>query len=223
MPEGRATTRLACAAWLLVTASDTVYRPRYRFPSAAAAKFMSDRSELFAGGRPWSPVPRAASVSAPRSIWPHAAQRSCPVLSMPHAAKQRRPRCVSVARAAIPAADLAAVDGHAPLLREVEAIFGPLAMFVHSASPPRRAGRTVDRVDGPEWDAMRDTNLGAGFFLARGLAERLVAGGLRGRMLFVAPCTRQHRATWRMTAPRRRGRSWWSASWRDSSVRPASG
>jgi len=90
------------------------------------------------------------------------------------------------ARAAFVAADLAMPGAHAALLREACAAFGPPTLFVHSASPTRHAAQTVDRVTEAEWDAMVTTNLRAGFFLARELGNRMVADGVRGRMVFVA-------------------------------------
>lgn len=90
------------------------------------------------------------------------------------------------ARVAFVAADLSVADAHAALLRDAAAAFGSPAMFVHSASPTRHAAQTVDRVSGAEWDAMLNTNLRAGFFLAREIGARMVAERIRGRMVFVA-------------------------------------
>jgi NAD(P)-dependent dehydrogenase (short-subunit alcohol dehydrogenase family) len=83
-------------------------------------------------------------------------------------------------------ADLATPDGHAALAEAASAAFGPVAMLVHSASPPRREAQTVGGVTPADWDAMVDTNLRSGFFLAQALGQRMVAARLRGRMLFVA-------------------------------------
>ena len=83
-------------------------------------------------------------------------------------------------------ADLATPDGHAALAEAASAAFGPVAMLVHSASPPRREAQTVGGVTPADWDAMVDTNLRSGFFLAQALGQRMVAAKLRGRMLFVA-------------------------------------
>jgi NAD(P)-dependent dehydrogenase (short-subunit alcohol dehydrogenase family) len=58
-------------------------------------------------------------------------------------------------------------------------------MLVHSASPPRK------EVDGPltvseeTWDAMQNTNLRSGFFIARELGKRMREAGVKGRMLFI--------------------------------------
>jgi NAD(P)-dependent dehydrogenase (short-subunit alcohol dehydrogenase family) len=90
------------------------------------------------------------------------------------------------ARAAFIAADLATEAGHAALASQAAAAFGPVAMLVHSASPPRREAQTVGAVTPAEWDAMLDTNLRSGFFLARALGQRMVDAGLRGRMVFIA-------------------------------------
>ena len=89
-------------------------------------------------------------------------------------------------RAAFIPADLATPEGHATLADEATAAFGPVAMLVHSASPPRREAQTVGAVTPAEWDAMLDTNLRSGFFLARALGQRMVEAKLRGRMVFVA-------------------------------------
>jgi 3-oxoacyl-[acyl-carrier protein] reductase len=61
----------------------------------------------------------------------------------------------------------------------------PVSMFVHSASPPRRETDTVLGVSEATWDAMLNTNLRSGFFMARELARRMQAGGIKGRMLFI--------------------------------------
>ncbi|MBL6078437.1 SDR family oxidoreductase [Belnapia sp. T18] len=82
-------------------------------------------------------------------------------------------------------ADLASAEGHAALA-EAASAQGPVAMLVHSASPPRPERQTVGAVTPEEWDAMVDTNLRSGFFLARTLGQRMVQAGLRGRMVFVA-------------------------------------
>ena len=83
-------------------------------------------------------------------------------------------------------ADLATPDGHAALADAAGAACGPVAMLVHSASPPRREAQTVGGVTPADWDAMVDTNLRSGFFLAQALGQRMVTAKLRGRMLFVA-------------------------------------
>jgi 3-oxoacyl-[acyl-carrier protein] reductase len=81
-------------------------------------------------------------------------------------------------------ADLAGAEGHAALA-EAAASHGPVAMLVHSASPPRPERQTVGAVTPEEWDAMANTNLRSGFFLARAVGQRMVQAGLRGRMVFI--------------------------------------
>jgi 3-oxoacyl-[acyl-carrier protein] reductase len=88
-------------------------------------------------------------------------------------------------RAAFIQADL---SGQADYLGVAEAAakpFGPVAMFVHSASPARRNDCTVGVVDEQEWDAMLSVNLRAGFFLARALGLAMSQRAIRGRMVFV--------------------------------------
>lgn len=79
-------------------------------------------------------------------------------------------------------ADLADVGGWRLALPEAEA---PVSLFVHSASPPRREADTVSAVSEATWDGMHNTNVRSGFFLARELARRMVAAGIKGRMLFI--------------------------------------
>jgi 3-oxoacyl-[acyl-carrier protein] reductase len=79
-------------------------------------------------------------------------------------------------------ADLSTADGwRAALPPESEAV----AMFVHSASPPRREADGALAVSEATWDAMVNTNLRSGFFLARELGRRMQAAGTKGRMLFI--------------------------------------
>ena len=59
------------------------------------------------------------------------------------------------------------------------------AIFVHSASPPRREADGALTVTEATWDGMQNTNLRSGFFLARELGLRMRAGGIKGRMLFI--------------------------------------
>jgi NAD(P)-dependent dehydrogenase (short-subunit alcohol dehydrogenase family) len=79
-------------------------------------------------------------------------------------------------------ADLADVGGWRLALPEAEA---PVSLFVHSASPPRREADIVSAVSEATWDGMHNTNVRSGFFLARELARRMVAAGIKGRMLFI--------------------------------------
>jgi 3-oxoacyl-[acyl-carrier protein] reductase len=79
-------------------------------------------------------------------------------------------------------ADLSTADGwRTALPPESE----PIAMFVHSASPPRREADGPLAVSEATWDAMVNTNLRSGFFVARELGRRMQAGGTKGRMLFI--------------------------------------
>ncbi len=59
------------------------------------------------------------------------------------------------------------------------------SMLVHSASPPRREADGPLTVSEETWDAMQNTNLRSGFFLARELGKRMRDGGVKGRMLFI--------------------------------------
>src|SRR5947207_3692309 len=82
--------------------------------------------------------------------------------------------------------DLATTDGwRAALPPEAKAV----TLFVHSASPPRREVDTPLTVSEATWDAMVNTNVRSGFFIARELGRRMQAiaqkGGIKGRMLFI--------------------------------------
>jgi NAD(P)-dependent dehydrogenase (short-subunit alcohol dehydrogenase family) len=61
----------------------------------------------------------------------------------------------------------------------------PVSIFVHSASPPRREADSALAVSEATWDAMVNTNLRSGFFLAQELGRRMQAAGTKGRMLFI--------------------------------------
>jgi len=79
-------------------------------------------------------------------------------------------------------ADLSTADGwRAALPPEGE----ETAMFVHSASPPRRESDGPLTVSEATWDAMVNTNLRSGFFLARELGRRMQTGAIKGRLLFI--------------------------------------
>ena len=80
--------------------------------------------------------------------------------------------------------DLSTADGWKPLLDTVDRS-GPIAMFVHSASPPRHETDRIETVDEATFDAMVNTNLRSGFFLGREIASRMIAAGIRGRMLYL--------------------------------------
>ena len=61
----------------------------------------------------------------------------------------------------------------------------PVAMFVHSASPPRHEKDGVLTVSEATWDAMANTNVRSGFLIARELGRRMRHAGSGGRMLFI--------------------------------------
>jgi 3-oxoacyl-[acyl-carrier protein] reductase len=78
--------------------------------------------------------------------------------------------------------DLSTADGWRAA---VPAAAQAVAMLVHSASPPRREIDGVLAVTEETWDAMQNTNLRSGFFLARELGRRMREAGIKGRMLFI--------------------------------------
>jgi 3-oxoacyl-[acyl-carrier protein] reductase len=78
--------------------------------------------------------------------------------------------------------DLSTTDGWRAALPAAD---HPIAMFVHSASPPRREADGALSVSEPTWDAMVNTNLRSGFFLAQELGRRMQAGAIKGRILFI--------------------------------------
>jgi 3-oxoacyl-[acyl-carrier protein] reductase len=78
--------------------------------------------------------------------------------------------------------DLSTADGW----RAALPASGPIpSMLVHSASPPRRETDGALSVTEATWDAMQNTNLRSGFFLARELGRRMRDGEVKGRMLFI--------------------------------------
>jgi NAD(P)-dependent dehydrogenase (short-subunit alcohol dehydrogenase family) len=79
-------------------------------------------------------------------------------------------------------ADLSSTDGWRAALPGPSQ---PIAMFVHSASPPRREADGVFAVSEATWDAMLNTNVRSGFLIAREIASRMRDGGIKGRMLFI--------------------------------------
>lgn len=79
-------------------------------------------------------------------------------------------------------ADLSTADGWRAAL---PAAAQPISMFVHSASPPRREADGALTVSEATWDAMVNTNVRSGFFLAQEIGKRMKAAGTRGRMLFI--------------------------------------
>jgi NAD(P)-dependent dehydrogenase (short-subunit alcohol dehydrogenase family) len=71
--------------------------------------------------------------------------------------------------------------------KDVVAALGDRHMdiFVHAASPPRKEADSVLNVSEDIWDGMVNVNVRSGFFLARDLAKRMKAGGVKGRILFI--------------------------------------
>ncbi len=58
-------------------------------------------------------------------------------------------------------------------------------MLVHAASPARREADHAMAVTEEIWDQMIDTNVRSGFFLARAVAEKMIAASIKGRIVFV--------------------------------------
>lgn len=83
------------------------------------------------------------------------------------------------------AADLAAPDGAETLLKGGLENFGTPSIFVHAASPRRLEADNILDVSSDTWDRMLSVNLRSGFLLAREIGRRMMAIGVRGRMLFV--------------------------------------
>ena len=83
------------------------------------------------------------------------------------------------------ACDLSGRDGWRDLLATVRA-GGGASIFVHSASPRRHESQNILAVTEDEWDAMVNTNLRSGFFLAREIAGDMRSGGVAGRIVFIA-------------------------------------
>jgi NAD(P)-dependent dehydrogenase (short-subunit alcohol dehydrogenase family) len=79
-------------------------------------------------------------------------------------------------------ADLATADGWRDALPDAGA---SLHMFVHSASPARRETDGALAVSEATWDAMLNTNVRSGFFLAQEIGRRMQAAGIKGRLLFI--------------------------------------
>ena len=106
--------------------------------------------------------------------------------------------------------DLATADGwHAALPPESK----PVTLFVHSASPARREADTPLTVSEATWDAMVNTNVRSGFFIARELGRRMQAiaraAASRAACCSSPRCTPRRRATSPTTRPPRPGRPWW--------------
>ena len=83
------------------------------------------------------------------------------------------------------AADLASPDGVKTLLKGGLDHFGTPSIFVHAASPRRLEADNILDVSADTWDRMLSVNVRSGFLLAREIARRMMAAGVRGRMLFV--------------------------------------
>lgn len=81
--------------------------------------------------------------------------------------------------------NLAGRAGWKTVLSEAKAVYGPFSIFVHCASPQRIESQTALAVTEDEWDAMVDTNLRSGFFLAQAIARDMRADGVRGRIVFM--------------------------------------
>jgi len=83
------------------------------------------------------------------------------------------------------AADLSTPDGADTFLKRGLDQFGTPSIFVHAASPRRLEVDNILNVSGETWDRMLAVNLRSGFLLAREIARKMMADGVRGRMLFV--------------------------------------
>ncbi|MFK7941370.1 MAG: SDR family NAD(P)-dependent oxidoreductase [Paracoccaceae bacterium] len=81
--------------------------------------------------------------------------------------------------------DLSGSDGWKDLLAFARGSVGTPTIFVHCASPRRLETQTILQVSEDEWDAMVNTNLRSGFFLARELASDMRKERVQGRILFV--------------------------------------
>ncbi len=79
--------------------------------------------------------------------------------------------------------DLAQKDGWKDLVSRLED--APVHMLVHAASPPRKESDHAAAVAEDIWDGMTNVNVRSGFFLAREIARRMQARGIKGRMLFI--------------------------------------
>ena len=60
-----------------------------------------------------------------------------------------------------------------------------LSILVHCASPRRQESQTALEVTEAQWREMLEVNLNAGFLLAQAAAKQMIAGGIRGRILFI--------------------------------------
>ena len=98
-------------------------------------------------------------------------------------------RAIGTDPVSIPA-DLSGSDGHAGLFEAAVKAAGEFSILVHSASPRRLEGENAATVTEAQWDAMVNTNLRSGFFLARAAADHMRRAKRAGRILFI---TSQHR------------------------------
>src|SRR5262245_13268404 len=73
--------------------------------------------------------------------------------------------------------DLSTRDEPARLLDQALAALGKISVFVHSASPPRRAQDTMMHVEDETWDRLVAVNLTAGFKLGRDIGRHMVETG----------------------------------------------
>ena len=83
------------------------------------------------------------------------------------------------------AADLATEEGANGLLKHSIEKFGTPSVFVHAASPRRLEADNILDVSVETWDRMLAVNVRSGFLLAREIGLRMMADGVRGRMLFI--------------------------------------
>ncbi len=88
-------------------------------------------------------------------------------------------------RASFIPGDLRSTGGALALVEGVRASVGPLSVFVHSASPRRKETDHLLAVDDATWQEMLEVNLHAGFTLSREIAKDMIAGKIKGRMLFI--------------------------------------
>jgi 3-oxoacyl-[acyl-carrier protein] reductase len=86
--------------------------------------------------------------------------------------------------------DLSGADGHGTLFAAAKQAADPISILVHSASPRRHESENAAAVTEAQWDAMVNTNLRSGFFLARAAADHMRRAKCAGRMLLI---TSQHR------------------------------
>jgi 3-oxoacyl-[acyl-carrier protein] reductase len=79
-------------------------------------------------------------------------------------------------------AERAACDA---LIAHARETLGPVSLFVHSASPPRRESDHALAVSDDTWMRMRAVNVDAGFHLARALARDLIDAHRPGSFLML--------------------------------------